>query len=458
MENKKVFLVIFIFALSIGGWYFIKTQTDSKKKSTNGTEKITSASHTKIQKKAKESKATKEDKRTLVGKSKISFEKYKDIYNGADVKTIFGIEDDNCDEKVEGKILKYSFVDFIFLKETEEGELTTIETASLEIGRVSLRNNQKCSIPTSIFIDSSKKEVTRLLVYKNCKCLLAGTLKPGEIFKFNMIQNIGRVSHKFKVPPEEELDFVSPDSNRKPEPYPYPILISDIKRPKEKEKQKQDEQKQKRITFKGVTTRLLNEWDLHPQDISYHTPEDFGSESLDVDKGEEGTVYKKDKYTFEIRPGGNGRITGGNVSVYGMKTFIPAGKKESWEARVRQLYLVQYKANVSSRTVDLSSGLDYQYDPEKNLRQKMSLAEYQINLKDKFDDRAIWLKKDFGGPKLASIYASEPYKENGKWKIRIDAPPGEYMLYFGNDVLERNFKWPPETSSEEQGSGSQGNK
>lgn len=271
-------------------------------------------------------------------------------------------------------------------------------------------------------------------------------LQPGTKYKFTAIQNIGRVSHTFKVPSAEKLDFVSFQSDEEPEPFRFPILVSDIEKVPVKQDQKREAPEHQTITVKNVTTNFF-EKRVMPGNVAYHTPHEFDSKEINLKKGDDGNYrVNKDTYRMKVKPGPDGDITGGYVSVDGKREFVPEGKEASWKTRRQKFYLVQYKANVSSNTVDMSSGLDYQYDPDETVERTISLETYNVKLSGPVseDDRAIWLKKDLGGHELANIYALRPFKKDGTWMVTLEAPPGQYQLYFSDRELEKNFTWPPD--------------
>ena len=185
--------------------------------------------------------------------------------------------------------------------------------------------------------------------------------------------------------------------------------------------------------------------------------------SVDVKYLLNGSLYQTNNkirdgtYKLQIEVPEDKKITGGSVVVEGRveRLRVPQfarGKKSLQRqfAGAKRKYLIMYKPDVQSRTVDMSEGLGYKYSKTDAIKRTFKLSslisrERLEKLEQTKNQIVTTLAKTFEGTERLSIVNWVTcYEKDGSIFARLEALPGNYELVVGDDEYTYNIKWPPE--------------
>ena len=395
-------------------------------------------------------KRTQPRRTPIKDKSKLKFKEYEQAYKNSekDLSKI-PVEKDDC-VNAEGPV-KYSWIELIFLQRTDKGTYKPFNPSGISIDYTETKS---CQSPSHGFAGPAS---ARFLypVIKNCECVSVG-FKPDTKYKLEEIGNYGIVNHQLSVPPSdkfyfatlaEERDVTPADSKREPTPYKFPIVVNNLK--KKDQHWSHKDYSNKTIKFYNVPERVTTKTGtIVSVDVKYLLN---GSLYQTNNKIHDGT------YKLEIEVPEGKEITGGSVVVEGRveRLRVPefAREKKSLQKQfvgVKRKYLLLYKSDVQSRTVDMSEGLGYEYSQTDAIKRTFEVStlissQRLEKLKKRKGDIVAALIKAFNGTERLSIVNWVTcYEKDGSIFARLEALPGNYELVVGDDEYTYNIKWPPE--------------
>jgi hypothetical protein len=391
-----------------------------------------------------------DDEREIASETKIPFSAYKSFYQKHDPITMDHFSKKwSCEQK--GSDFGYSYIELIFLKRDPDNTLKPYHIDRLvyeqEIGK-------NCDEKLESAVSHHKKSFrVRFPVVKDCHTC-STEFVPEEnvrLTQFMFDDGFTDVDYPIQIPPETEINFVSPGVDHAAEIYRYPVIVDDIK----KTITKNDKAYREKVTLsiKNAPVDRIKTQVGEVTDIMVAFKKGRFME----------TTRKPDKnntYRMNIRlPLNQKSYVGGNIIVTGRirnMDEIQGSFRNSSKDELPGIQRLMYKRNIQSKEVDMSEGLTYQYNKVKSIKKEITLETYLQKDDIKLDAShmdlpSVVLKKiitNSNGEKDAyRIYAMTPYKRNGMWKTMIEAKPGRYALLIGPTVLDKNFLWPPEKKS-----------